>query len=196
MKNKIKNLLVVVDYQHDFVKGALPVPGAALIKDFIQEQINNTFFDHIVYTMDTHNQAIYKDSEEATMFPEHCAIETEGWDLYELKTHTQNLCEQVKLFGADIQVDNESVFIKDKFSIWEGNPKYKNWCIENLNEETNIFVCGVATNYCVAANVFGYENLPFKVNQITVFKKGCKGILDNTYGNTIKNMELKNIKFI
>ncbi len=194
----MKNVLIVVDYQNDFVNGALPVPEAETIKDFIQSEIDSDKYDCIVYTMDTHDNEAYKTSEEATMFPAHCDIETEGWDLFKIKTKYNNLIGQVKFYKQDFCKINfmEKVFIKDKFSIWEGNQNYKQWCIDNFTEETNIFICGVATNYCVAANALGYKDLPIKVNQINIFKKGCKGILDNTYANTIKNMELNNINFI
>lgn len=194
----MKNVLIVVDYQKDFVDGALPVPEAATIKDFIQDQINSDKYDCIVYTMDTHDKDIYKTSEEATMFPEHCDIDTAGWDLFELKTNYDNLMNQVKFYKRSfVHVGfKEKVFIKDKFSIWEGNEEYLLWCMDNFNEDTNIFICGVATNYCVAANALGYEKLPYKLNSINIFKEGTKGILDNTYQNTIENMQLKNINFI
>ena len=77
-------LLVVVDYQIDFVDGALGFKGAekiapaiaSLIKEFRE---NN---DDVVFTFDTHD-ADYLNTTEGKYLPvPHCLKGTAGWGLY------------------------------------------------------------------------------------------------------------------
>ena len=80
----MKKLLVVVDYQNDFVNGslgfkeaeALDEPIAAKVKAYRAEGAD------IVYTMDTHGPQ-YLDMQEGKKLPVmHCQNGTEGWKLY------------------------------------------------------------------------------------------------------------------
>ena len=80
----MKRLLVVVDYQNDFVDGALGFKGAELISHNIAELIkdfrNND--DEVVFTYDTH-QADYLETVEGQNLPvPHCLRGSEGWQFY------------------------------------------------------------------------------------------------------------------
>jgi len=46
----MNKILIVVDYQNDFVdpQGALPVPNATEIAENIQKEINNEDFDFVI----------------------------------------------------------------------------------------------------------------------------------------------------
>ena len=79
-----KRLLVVVDYQKDFVDGALGFPGAEKLEAPICEKIlqykNNG--DDVVYTMDTHGED-YLETLEGRILPVPHTVEgTPGWELY------------------------------------------------------------------------------------------------------------------
>ena len=52
----MKKLLVVVDYQKDFVDGALGFEGAELIADVIKNKIETYLSnnDDVIFTLDTH----------------------------------------------------------------------------------------------------------------------------------------------
>ena len=45
-------LLIVVDYQNDFVDGSLGFPGAELLDEKIASIIKN--YDDVIFTLDTH----------------------------------------------------------------------------------------------------------------------------------------------
>jgi len=80
----MKRLLIVVDFQKDFVDGSLGFEQAKTLEEkivkYIQEYQNNN--DEIVYTMDTH-QEDYLETYEGVHLPiEHCIENTEGWQLY------------------------------------------------------------------------------------------------------------------
>lgn len=80
----MKRLLIVVDYQNDFVNGSLGFDKAKELENHIVELIeeyqNNN--DEVIYTMDTH-QKNYMDTYEGKNLPiPHCIEGSEGWQLY------------------------------------------------------------------------------------------------------------------
>lgn len=80
----MKRLLVVVDFQNDFVDGSLGFPGAEKLEVPIVEKINEyrEAGDEILFTFDTHAKN-YLDTLEGKNLPvEHCIKGTEGWNLY------------------------------------------------------------------------------------------------------------------
>ena len=80
----MKKLLIVVDYQNDFVDGALGFPKAKEIEPYIVSLIEQYKKDgcDIIYTMDTH-QENYLETEEGKYIPTpHCIRGSEGHKLY------------------------------------------------------------------------------------------------------------------
>lgn len=80
----MKRLLLVVDYQKDFVDGALGFPGAEALDGPIAAKIAQyrAAGDDVAFTLDTH-QENYLDTQEGRKLPvAHCLMNTEGWQLY------------------------------------------------------------------------------------------------------------------
>ena len=80
----MKRLLIVVDYQKDFVDGALGFEGAELLDEPIAQKIDEyrEAADVIYFTYDTHHKN-YLDTQEGQKLPiPHCIEGTEGHDLY------------------------------------------------------------------------------------------------------------------
>ena len=80
----MKKLLVVIDYQNDFVNGSLGFQEAVALEDYladlIKEYHNNN--DDVIFTYDTH-QKNYLTTQEGKNLPvAHCLENTEGWQLY------------------------------------------------------------------------------------------------------------------
>ena len=78
------NLLVVIDFQTDFVTGALGFPDAGKYEMPILKKIQNYLLngDEVVFTLDTH-ASNYLDTEEGRKLPvPHCIKGTEGHKLY------------------------------------------------------------------------------------------------------------------
>lgn len=81
-----KRILIVVDYQVDFVDGGVfgsIEPAIALedaLCDTIQKYLDNE--DIIIYTMDTHPSDEYLATREGAVNPQHCDPQSEGWQLY------------------------------------------------------------------------------------------------------------------
>ena len=201
-----KNILIVVDYQNDFVdpSGSLPIPGAPSIAKNIQKEIDDPKYTDIIYTMDTHTAADYKNSEEAALFPNiHCEFNTSGWDLFRIIPRT-GIFSDFNCFSTptDAYSENEFVFLKNAFSIWEGNPDYANWFKDRYDPaDTAITIVGVATNYCVFLNAMGYSDIGF--SNVQILEEGTMGIShfpngseDPSFESSISEMKAKNIQFI
>jgi len=79
-----KRLLVVVDYQKDFVDGALGFEGAKAIEDKLCDKINSYIRsgDEVVFTLDTHEQKYLLTNEGKHLPVKHCIKGTSGWQLY------------------------------------------------------------------------------------------------------------------
>lgn len=81
----MKRLLIVVDYQNDFVTGSLGFPEAEFIAQNIAHKITQyrKNGDEIVFTFDTHGTN-YLDTQEGRRLPvTHCLEDTEGWQLFD-----------------------------------------------------------------------------------------------------------------
>ena len=80
----MKKLLLVVDYQKDFVDGALGFAGAERLDGPIADKIAayHDAGDDVAFTLDTH-QANYLDTQEGRKLPvPHCLLNSAGWELY------------------------------------------------------------------------------------------------------------------
>ena len=80
----MKRLLIVVDYQNDFVDGTLGFAGAEALDERIAAKIRDYHAagDMVIYTMDCHNSH-YLETQEGRNLPiEHCIEGKPGWELY------------------------------------------------------------------------------------------------------------------
>ena len=126
-------LLVVVDYQNDFIDGALGFAGAEKIAPKIAELIKEFHAnkDEVVFTFDTHN-ADYLNTTEGKYLPvPHCLKGSQGWALYP---------EIEPLLG------DSKIFEKPGF----GSKELGHYIEENNFDE--IYLCGLVSDICVFSN--------------------------------------------
>lgn len=132
----MKKLLVVVDFQNDFVDGSLGFEKAVELDDIIYCKIkkykeNN---DDVIYTFDTHYDD-YMETYEGKKLPiAHCIKNEYGHDLYG-KVNT--------------------LFNKEK-DIYFEKPTFPSLALANYlqnKEYQEIEVCGLVSNICVLSNV-------------------------------------------
>ena len=130
----MKNCLIVVDYQNDFVTGSLGFPEAVALEDRIAGKIREyrDRGDEVMFTFDTHTPD-YLVSREGRRLPvPHCIGGTEGHKLYgkvgEAITE-DDWCFIKYTFGSDALYD----FLKQ-------------------NKFLRIELVGVVTNICVISN--------------------------------------------
>lgn len=129
----MKKLLIVVDFQNDFIDGSLGFPKAtelvSVIKNKINEYLNNN--DDIIYTLDTHFNN-YLDTYEGKNLPvAHCIDNTFG---HMVNSECDYLDKAIK------------VFKKNTFPSLE-LAKY----LENTDYDY-VELCGLVSNICVLSN--------------------------------------------
>ena len=98
--------LFVIDYQNDFVDGALGFPGAETLDAGIAAKVRAYGEGHVLFTRDTHFEN-YLETREGKLLPvPHCLKGTQGWELY---GETARACAEVNapaidklVFGMDV----------------------------------------------------------------------------------------------
>ncbi len=74
--------LFVIDYQNDFVDGALGFPGAEKLDEKIAAKVRSYGKGHVLFTRDTHFEN-YLDTREGKNLPvKHCIRGSFGWEVY------------------------------------------------------------------------------------------------------------------
>ena len=152
----MKRLLIVIDYQNDFVSGSLGFNDAIILEDYLVELIEKYYLnkDDVIFTYDSH-QDNYLDTQEGKNLPvTHCIENSEGWQLY---GKINNLAK------------NDKKILKNTF----GSLELGNYLKDKDYEE--ITLVGVVSNICVISNaVIVKAALP----EATIIID-CKGIASN-----------------
>lgn len=105
----MKKILVVVDYQKDFVNGSLGFDKAVTLEKGIYQKIKQykQNSDEIVFTFDTHNDNYLQTQEGRNLPVPHCLRNTEGWDLYgkiaDLCDETSKRFEKITFGSLELQ---------------------------------------------------------------------------------------------
>jgi nicotinamidase-related amidase len=131
---KLKKCLIVVDYQNDFVNGALGFPGAVKTELPIAGKINRyrERGDVILFTFDTHGEN-YLETEEGKNLPvAHCLRGTHGHKLYGK--------------AANLIGESDRQFYKNTFGSHELYMYLRTRSFESIE------LCGLVSNICVLAN--------------------------------------------
>ena len=139
-------ILVVVDYQNDFVTGSLGFARAQELEGGIVKKIEEIGENggYIICTMDTH-KTNYLETQEGIKLPiEHCIAQTHGWQLV----------ESIKK-AADKY--NAKYIVKDTFPSSELLVKLRGISdverITGASKTDTIEFVGVVTDICVISNV-------------------------------------------
>jgi len=145
---KGKRALIVVDVQNDFCTGSLAVPKAVEIVPIINTVRH--LFDVVVFTKDWHppNHCSFKENEAITpapppeLWPAHCVQETSGAELHpHLSVEKEDIIVQK---GYHCDTESYSGF-------WDCKGRKTNMEMElEKAGVSEVFVCGLATDYCVA----------------------------------------------
>ena len=98
--------LFIIDYQNDFVDGALGFPGAETLDAGIAAKARAYGRGHVICTRDTHFEN-YLDTREGQLLPvTHCVRGSQGWQLY---GETAKACAELDapaidklVFGMDV----------------------------------------------------------------------------------------------
>ena len=129
----MKELLIVVDYQNDFVDGSLGFPAAAGLHDRICEKIVDykKKGQQVVFTLDTHEED-YASTQEGRNLPvKHCIRGTRGHQLF-----------------GEVQLLSEDCLSFEKCTFGSG------LLFSYLQQNTfgSIEIVGLVSNICVISN--------------------------------------------
>lgn len=128
--------LFVIDYQKDFVDGALGFPGAEKLDSAIAAKIRDYGSGHVLFTRDTH-EARYLETREGRSLPViHCVRGTPGWQVY---GETAAALEEVGAAAID----------KVSFGLDVTDPATAATLPEDADE---IELVGLVSNICVVSN--------------------------------------------
>ena len=134
-----KKLLIVVDYQNDFVDGALGNPAAAAIEENIVKKIEEYRAlgegGQVIFTFDTHFENYMETQEGANLPVPHCIEGTDGWGLYGKV--------------ADMKKEGDISFAKRTF----GSIELGDYLKDKGDDYESVELCGVVTNICVISNM-------------------------------------------
>ena len=128
--------LFVIDFQNDFVDGALGFAGAEMLDAGIAAKVRDYGEGHVLFTRDTHFEN-YPDTREGRLLPiVHCVRGTPGWELY---GETARACAEVHAPAID----------KLAFGMDISDPAIAAVLPEQADE---IELVGLVSNICVISN--------------------------------------------
>ena len=151
----MKNILLIVDPQNDFITGTLPVSGAKEKMHKLADYIKNKgdMYDYICVTTDSHPKNHSSFKANGGMWPEHCVVHTTGWDLPHYLVEVLRKFDVTYYNKGDVQ-DREEYSIFDN----EEDGYVLARQIRDLikeDEDTFVDVCGIAGDYCVLETLKG-----------------------------------------
>ena len=94
----MKKYLFVIDYQNDFVDGALGFPGAEKLDEKIAAKVRAYGKGQVLFTRDTHFENYLTTREGKNLPVVHCIKGTQGWQVY---GETAKALEEVEAPGID-----------------------------------------------------------------------------------------------
>lgn len=164
--------IVVVDMLYDFIDGSMACHNAEeAVKESIQaiEKLTETDFDPeesgifgkvpILFICDHHPKNHSSFTAEGGPWPEHCVQETKGCQIHE---------DLQKYVNEDLTFYKGKNPAEEQYSGFEG----KNLAGQNLSEILdlmdikNVFVCGIATEFCVKNTCEDLKKAGYKVHLI------------------------------
>ncbi len=173
--------LIVVDVQNDFLEtGSLPVPEGSKVIPVINKVM--PLFQTVVLTQDWHpaehksfasnheDKKPYDVTEmpygQQVLWPVHCVQNTKGAEIAE--TLAVKGTEFNVRKGTNPEVDSYSAF-------FEADGKSKTILADWLREQgiTEVFLCGLATDFCVSWSALDAVREGFKT---FIIEDACRGI--------------------
>lgn len=170
-----RDALIVVDVQNDFMPwGALPVNGADSIIPVVNRYLK--LFSEaglpIFATRDWHPENHVSFKENGGIWPRHCVQWSEG-----------------AAFAKGLELPPETFIInKGDRPELEAYSGFQGTLLEQLLRERGVrrvFVCGVATDYCVKNTVLGALNLGYSC---VLLADAVKGVAPETTREAVNRM--------
>lgn len=181
----MREILLVVDPQNDFINGVFGSKAAAdtagRIAKVLYDNLSKRRYSDVIYTMDTHKADEYEYSLESMKYKPHCIVNTKGWDVENSiasalqKNHARRI--EKGAFGCTELCDFLVAHFVDELS----------------NGAVMIDIAGFATDVCVVSTALllrsAFEDLPITVNSAL-----CAGTSAEMHAKALDVMESCNIE--
>lgn len=168
----LKDALIVVDMQNDFIDGALGTKEAQAIVPQVAQKINayRKAGKQIIFTRDTHPENYLETYEGKHLPVTHCVENTTGWQL-----------------SPQLNVDSNSDIIIDK-------PTF-GWLDWKKFNFTSVEICGLCTDICVISNAL-IIRANYPEIDIALDEKCCAGVTPKTHEAALATMKMCQIEII
>lgn len=167
----MKNFLIVVDMQKDFVDGSLGTKEAQAIVGKVCEKIKN-FKGEVIVTFDTHFENYLESAEGKKLPVEHCIKGTRGWELDE---------------NVKSALDNKEYTAVEKPTF--GSVKLPEIIREKAQgEDFSVELIGLCTDICVVSNALLIK-ANFPEAHIFVDSACCAGVTPESHNAALATMK-------
>ena len=172
----MKQLLLVIDMQNDFIDGVLGSKEAMAVVPRVKEKIEN-FCGKVLFTRDTHMEN-YMETQEGKKLPvPHCIKNTKGWEIHpELEALRKEEAIDKLTFGSD------ALALRMKK--------------ENKEEKVDrITLIGVCTDICVISNAMLLKAF-LPETEIVVDASCCAGVTPESHRTALASMRTCQVKIV
>lgn len=167
----MNKVLVVIDAQEDFTRGALRNEHAIKALPTIKDAVWFAEMNHmpVIYTADSHTNK-YLETQEGKNLPiPHCIYGEPGWEI----------CDEVKCRSSYFTLCKET-FGSIAWNGWQAS--------ERITPAEEIWLCGFCTNICVSAN-FQILKAMYPEKPIVVIEDACAGVTPELHDAALKVMK-------
>ena len=171
----MRNILVVVDMQNDFIDGSLGTKEAQAIVDNVVAEIANYDPVNIFVTRDTHPEN-YLDTQEGKNLPVvHCVKNTKGWEINEKIAKALRNAEIIDkpTFGSKILAEKIAAIAE--------------------KEDIEVTLIGLCTDICVVSNALLIKAYVPEI-PMRVIASCCAGVTPESHEAALKTMALCQVK--
>ena len=167
----MRNLLVVVDMQNDFIDGSLGTKEAVAIVDNVVAEIGKYDTKDIFATRDTHPENYLETQEGKNLPVVHCVENTEGW---QINTKVKSALNNTKVinkptFGSKVLAE-EIAKIAEK-------------------EDITVTLVGLCTDICVISNALLIKAYLPEV-PVKVIASCCAGVTPESHEAALTTMRM------
>ena len=171
----MRNILVVVDMQNDFIDGSLGTKEAQAIVDNVVAEIANYDPADIFATRDTHLEN-YLDTQEGKNLPVvHCVKNTKGWEINEKIAKALRNAEIIDkpTFGSKILAEKIAAIAE--------------------KEDIEVTLIGLCTDICVVSNALLMKAYVPEI-PVRVIASCCAGVTPESHEAALKTMAMCQVK--
>ncbi len=172
----MREILIVVDMQNDFIDGALGTEEAAAIVPRVKEKIEN-FSGEVLFTRDTHETDYLETQEGRNLQVPHCIRGTEGWQIR----------PELDALRTSVPID------KNTFGSAELGAKLAAMDLEEA--VSGITLIGLCTDICVISNAMIVKAFLPEV-PVTVDSSCCAGVTPASHETALEAMKACQITVI